>query len=329
MPGWYITPMSGINTALGTISASQMGPTLMHEHTVIGYTGWDLEAAQMSFDLSELAKIVAVKLQEVSNYGIRTVVDATPDDLGRNVELNRIISNETGLNIICSTGKYMDGGAMSSVIASENVSVDMERRLYDTFMKEITIGIRDSGVRAGVIKVATGKGRIFPYEEIVLRVAARVQQETGVPIISHTQEGTMGPEQASLLLAAGADRRKVVIGHMCGNSNIDYQMAVLNQGVSVNFDRWGLDILFPDKLRKETLLEILKRGFADRVVLSHDHIAHWLIEQPDVPDFARPLIANWSYTHIFRNIVPELKQAGISDDLISQMLVENPRKIFE
>jgi phosphotriesterase-related protein len=196
-------------------------------------------------------------------------------------------------------------------------------------MEEITVGIHGTGVRAGVIKVATSKGRIFPYEEIVLRTAARVQKDTGVPVISHTQEGTMGPEQASLLLAARADPRKVVIGHMCGNSSMDYQMAVLNQGVAVNFDRWGLDILYPDKLRKATVLEILKRGFSNRVVLSHDHIAHWLIEQPDVPDFAKPLIANWSYTHIFKNIVPELKQAGVSDATISQLLVENPRKIFE
>jgi phosphotriesterase-related protein len=307
----------------------QLGPTLMHEHTVIGYTGWDLDAGQMNFDIRELAKIVAVKLSEVTNYGVRTMVDATPDDLGRNVELDRIISNETGINIICSTGKYMDAGAMSSRIASKSVSVDMADRLYDTFMREITVGIHGSGIRAGIIKVATSKSRIFPYEEIVLRTAARVQKETGVPIISHTQEGTMGPEQASLLLAAGADPRKVVIGHMCGNSDIDYQAAVLNQGVSVNFDRWGLDILYPDKLRQETLLEILKLGFANRVVLSHDHIAHWLIEQPDVPDFAKPLIANWSYTHIFRNIIPELKQAGVSDGTITQLLVENPRKIFE
>ena len=109
----------------------------MHEHTVIGYTGWDLEACQMNYDIHELAKIVAAKLRGVTDYGVRTVVNATPDDLGRNVELDRIISNETGINIICSTGKYMDAGAMSSLIASRRVSMDMADRLYDTFMGEI------------------------------------------------------------------------------------------------------------------------------------------------------------------------------------------------
>jgi phosphotriesterase-related protein len=319
--------MSKVNTALGAISADEMGPTLMHEHTVIGYAGWDIEVA--NFDLGELAAIVADRLRAAVDFGVRTIVDASPDDLGRNVELDRIIAAKTGINIICCTGKYMGGGAISLQASSSAILQDMEEELYDTFMQEITQGIHGTGIRAGAIKVATSKGRIYPYEEMVLTAAARVQKETGVPIISHTQEGTMGPEQAALLLAAGADARKVVIGHMCGNSDIDYQLAVLDQGVTVNFDRWGLDILYPDALRKKTLLELLRRGFAGKIVLSHDHIAHWLVQQPEVPDFARPLIANWSYTHIFRDIIPELKLAGISENTINQMLVENPRKIFE
>ena len=321
--------MSKVNTALGAISADRMGPTLMHEHTVIGYPGWELEAGQLHFDLNELAGIVAGKLGEVRNYGVQTVVDATPDDLGRNVELNKIIANETGLNIICSTGKYMDSGAMSLQITSRSVLLEKVNKLHDTFVKEITAGIHDSGIRAGVIKVATSMGRILPYEEIVLKAAARAQKETGVPIITHTQEGTMGPEQASLLLSEGADPGKIVIGHMCGNSDIQYQLAVLDQGVTVNFDRWGLDIIYPDELRKATLLELLKRGFADKVVISHDHIAHWLTPQPDIPDFARPLIANWSYTHIFRNIIPYLKTAGVTDDQINTIMIENPKRLFE
>jgi phosphotriesterase-related protein len=214
-------------------------------------------------------------------------------------------------------------------ITSKSVALDMTNALHDTFMQEITAGIHGSGIRAGIIKVATSKGHILPYEEIVLKAAARAQKETGAPVITHTQEGTMGPEQASLLLSEGADPGKIIIGHMCGNSDIQYQLAVLDQGVTVNFDRWGLDILYPDELRKATLLELLKRGFADKVVISHDHIAHWLTSQPDIPDFAKPLIANWSYTHIFRNIIPYLKKAGVTDGQINTIMVENPKRLFE
>jgi len=322
-------PMSKINTALGTIQAEQLGTTLMHEHMVIGYPGWDIDNVKSYLDLVELAEIVAAKLGEVKNFGVQTVIDATPDDLGRNVELNKIIANETGLNIICSTGKYMDHSDPGSQTDSREKTEVMVNALYDTFMRDITVGIHDTGIRAGVIKVATSESHIFPYEEIALKAAARAQKETGVPIITHTQEGTMGPEQASLLLSEGADPRKVVIGHMCGNSDIEYQLAVLKQGVSVNFDRWGLDILYPDDLRKATLVELVNRGFADRIVLSHDHIAHWLTPQPELPEFARQLIVNWSYTHIFDNIVPLLKQSGISEGQLNQILVENPRRIFE
>lgn len=318
--------MRKINTALGAIPASQLGLTLMHEHTVIGYQGWDIDAAEQHLELTMLSDLVAAKLNEAKKYGVCTIVDASPDDLGRNVELDKIISDKTGINIICSTGKYMSTRPLS---ATANSRADSVNSLYDAFMQDITVGIHGSGIKAGVIKVATGESQIFPYEEIALKAAAKAQKDTGVPIITHTQEGTMGPEQASLLLGEGADPRKVVIGHMCGNSDVNYHLAVLEQGVSVNFDRWGLDILYPDDLRRATLVELLNRGFEEKIVLSHDHIAHWLTPQPELPDFARPLIANWSYTHIFKNIIPSLKHLGITEKQINRMLVENPRKIFE
>lgn len=320
--------MSAVNTASGTIQARQLGLTLMHEHTVIGYPGWDKDAAELRFDLSALAGIVTEKLLEAKKYGVCTVVDATPDDLGRNAELNKIISGETGLNIICSTGKYMNTDPLPFQLSS-GASAEMVDVLFDTFMQDLTAGIHDTGIKAGVIKVATGNSRISPYEEAALKAAAKAQKATGVPIITHTQEGTMGPQQASLLIAEGADPQKVVIGHMCGNADLSYQLAVLDQGVSVNFDRWGLDILFPDDLRKATLIKLLKSGLAGQIVLSHDHIAHWLIRQAEVPEYIRELIVNWSYTHLFRNILPSLKQAGVTEEQINQMLVINPQKIFE
>lgn len=321
--------MRKINTALGLITVSQLGLTLMHEHTLIGYRGWDVDANRHHFDLAGLADIVAAKLREAKNLGICTIVDASPDDLGRNVELDKIIADKAGLNIICSTGKYMSPQTPPEGLNSRDSINSMVNALYDTFMQEITAGIRDTGIKAGIIKVATSRSRIYPYEEIALKAAARAQKDTGVPIITHTEDGTMGPEQASLLISEGANPRKVVIGHMCGNSDIDYQMAVLKYGVSVNFDRWGLDIIFPDSLRKATLVELLRRGFADKIVLSQDHIAHWLTPQPEPPDFVKPLIANWSYTHLLSNVVPALRQLGITGEQIDCMLIENPRKIFE
>ncbi len=320
--------MSKINTVLGSISADQMGPTLMHEHMVLAYPGWDKDALCEDIELNDLAKIVADSLGAVKEYGIKTVVDATPNDLNRNVDLIKLVSEKTGLNIICSTGMYMQEEGMPAYIMFRAQVHDTLTELYETFVHEITIGIGKSGVKAGAIKVATGNGHITPYEDRVLKAAARAQKETGVPIITHTQQGTMGPEQAALLTGEGVDPGKIVIGHMCGNANLQYHMAVLDKGVSIGFDRWGINFLFPDNLRKATLLGLLGLGFADRIVLSHDFSAKWLGRPYNLPDFAVQMIADWSYTHLFKNIIPQLKQAGITDEQLGLMMVENPRRIF-
>ena len=82
----------------------------------------------------------------------------------------------------------------------------MDQELYEGFMQEITKGIGLSAVKPGVIKVATGLNGISPVEEALLRAAARAGKETGLPIITHTEAGTMGPEQAALLIKKGRTR---------------------------------------------------------------------------------------------------------------------------
>jgi phosphotriesterase-related protein len=320
--------MSKINTVLGQINADQMGITLMHEHMVLAYPGWNLDALCQQFEFSELARICADALGEVKNYGVKTVVDASPVDLWRKVELDRAVAEKTGLNIICATGQYYEGEGMSAYWKFRSQVMDIAAELYEHFMQELTVGIGKTGIKAGVIKVATSHGVITPYEEKALKAAAKAQKETGVPIISHTQQGTMGPEQAALLIAEGVDARKIVIGHMCGNASLEYQMATIDKGVFVAFDRWGLDVIFPDNLRRATLLGLLGLGFADRIVLSQDCNAQTMGRPFELPDFVKPLIANWSYTHIFKNIIPKLKEAGVTDAQVGQMLVENPRNIF-
>lgn len=320
--------MAKINTVLGPIGPEQMGPTLMHEHMVLAYPGWDLDALCGQIEFPELVQICADALGEVKKYGVKTVVDATTADLWRNVELDRAVAEKTGLNIICATGMYYEGEGMPANLKFRSQVMDIQSEHYDSLMKELTVGIGRTGIKAGVIKVATSHGVITPYEEKMLKAAARAQKDTGVPILTHTQQGTMGPEQAALLISEGADAKKIVIGHMCGNANMEYQLSVIDKGTYVGFDRWGIDFLYPDNLRRATLLGLLGLGFADRIVLSQDCNAKILGRPFVMPDFIQPLIANWSYTHIFKNIIPQLKQAGVSDAQVGQMIVDNPRKIF-
>ena len=320
--------MNKINTVLGPITPEQLGITLMHEHMVLAYPGWDVDALCQHLEFSELAKICADAYSEVKQYDVKTVVDASPNDLWRNVELDRVVAEKTGLNIICSTGMYYEAEGMPAYLKFRSQLMDIVTELYESFMHELTVGIGKTGIKAGAIKIATSHGHITPYEEKVLKAAARAQKETGVPILTHTQQGTMGPEQAALLSDEGVDPKKIVIGHMCGNANLEYQVATLDKGVYIGFDRWGLDVLFPDNLRRATIVGLLGLGFADRIVLSQDCNARILGRPFVMPDFAHALVANWSYTHIFKNIIPQLKQAGVTEAQVKQMVEENPKRIF-
>jgi len=321
--------MAKVNTVLGEISADELGMTLVHEHLVFAYLGWDCDALAPPYDREAAATACVEALKEATKgYGLKTLVDATASDMGRDVELQKIVSERLGINIICATGFYTEKFGKAGYFKFRSQTYDITNELCETLVREITQGIGSTGVKAGVIKVATGHARISSYEEKVLKAAARAQKETGVPIITHTEAGTMGPEQADLLISEGADPKRVVVGHMCGNADLKYHLSVLGKGVSIAFDRLGIDILFPDELRKACLIALIGIGYADRIMLSQDCWAYWLGRPYEFSDAAKPLLANWSYVHVFNNIIPALKEAGVSEDRINTLMVKNPQRLF-
>lgn len=320
--------MAKINAVLGTVSVDELGVTLMHEHLIFSYLGWECDALAPPYDREAAAVACVDALKEARDRGLKTLVDATATDMGRDVELQKIISERLGINIICATGFYTEKYGKAGYFKFRSMSYDIVAELCETLVKEITKGIGNTGVKAGVIKVATGHARISSYEEKVLKAAARAQKETGVPIITHTEAGTMGPEQADLLISEGADPERVVIGHMCGNSDLRYHVSVLEKGVNIAFDRMGIDILFPDKLRKACLMGLLGIGYIDRIFLSQDCWAYRLGRPFEFADATKPLLANWRYDHIFKDIIPALKEAGVSEDKINTLMVKNPRRLF-
>jgi len=317
-----------VNTVLGPISTDELGPPLIHEHLVSGFAGWQSDALSAPYDREAIATICSDALRAAKAYGVKTMVDATANDLGRDVELQKKVSERSGVNIICATGLYMEDLGGAGYYKFRSQVFDTTTEIHETFMKETTQGIGDTGVKAGVIKVATGHGCISTYEEMVLKAAARAQKDSGVPIVTHTEAGTMGPEQADLLIAEGADPGRIVIGHIGGNANLQYHASILDKGVYIAFDRLGIDFLFPDTLRKACIIGLLGIGYANQMMLSHDYVPYWLGRDSALPDSVRALVPNWSFIHVFRDIIPALKEAGVSEDKINTMMVENPRRLF-
>lgn len=322
--------MNGINTVLGLISPDSLGLTLVHEHIVAAYPGWECDPLARPYDRARMVEVCTCNLKPVKSYGVTTIIDATPVDLNRDVDVMKEVSEKLEINIICSTGRYSEEEGKWAYLKQRSRSGvgDMKTELYESFMSEITQGIGRSGAKPGVIKIATGPNSISPCEEAALRAAARACKETGIPIITHTQDGTMGPEQVELLAGEGVDPLRVLIGHMCGNSSLEYKEAVLSKGANIAFDRFGLEKFMPDETRVAMLVELLGMGYADHVMISQDFIGCTLGRKTVWPKEALRLYANWSYVNVFLNIIPALKDAGITDEQIRTMMVYNPRSLL-
>lgn len=320
-----------INTVTGAVSSDELGISLMHEHILYGYPGWEGDQTIAPFDRQAIVSSGVEVLNQLKTLGLKTFVDATTLDSGRSPEIYKEISEKTGVNIICSTGYYYEGEGAPVYWKFRSSLGDVSEEIYELFMKEVTTGIRDTGIKAGVVKVGSSKGVITDYEKMMFKAAARVQQDTGVPIITHTQEGTMGPEQAKLLISEGADPAKIQIGHMSDNLDIDYQLETLEQGVYVSWDRMGLQGLVGcpmDEQRYPVIIDLVKKGFANKLMISHDYIIHWLGRPLNLPKEALPLVANWHPTHLFKNIIPALKKGGVTDEQIETIIKDNPRRLF-
>ncbi len=322
--------MIKINTVLGPISPENLRMTLVHEHIVLGFPGWECDPLSRPYNRGKIVTTCLRALEPAKACGLNSIIDATPLDLYRDVDVIKELSEKLQINIICSTGRYTEEGGKWSYLRarSRNRIGDTCTELYEGFMQEITQGIGQTAVKPGVIKVATGMNCISPLEEAALRAAARASKETGVPIITHTESGTMGPEQAELLMAEGANPKKIMIGHMCGNPSLQYQMSVLSKGVNISFDRFGIESFVPDKVRAAMLVGLLGVGYADRIMMSHDFMCCVSGRGGRLPDEVAQKTANWSLTHIFINIIPALKQSGISNEQIRTLMVDNPGRLL-
>jgi len=315
--------MKAINTVLGTCSPEQLGTTLMHEHLLIGWAGWELDCSAPKFDRKTALKNCVERIREARDAGLKSFVDPCPMDIGRNVQFMAEVSQATGVNIICATGLYKEDLGSTSYFKQRSVD-----DIADVYISEITRGVGETGIKAGIIKCATGKGQVTTYEDMTLRAAARAHKRTGAPITTHTEEGTMGREQLEIFAAEGVDLSHVIVGHSCGASDLKYHTDMLDRGCTLGFDRFGLDIIHPDKLRLAALIGLLGVGYENQLVLSHDSVACWLGRGLEIPPSAARLVENWKPTHVFKNIVPALRKAGVEQSKIDAMLLENPRRYF-
>ena len=320
-----------IETVTGTIDVDQLGPTLMHEHLRVEFAGWESNTKVPPLQTHEEMVEVCIKnITGLQERGVKSMLDPCPIDLGRDVNLAKEVSEKTGFQIICATGLYKEewGGAPYWKFR-QNFGMGGIDEMTDLFVHELTKGIGDTGIKAGIIKVATGHGEISDYDMAVLQAAAAASVETGAPVTTHTEEGLGGDVQQKILMDAGVPAHRIIIGHTCGNDDHEFHLKLLEKGTYVGFDRFGITPEFPDEKRVASLLRLLKKNRENRIVVGQDSV--WCSAGGAIPEevwatLDRDVVFN--PLHFHDHIIPQLLEGGATQEQIDTMLIDNPRRFF-
>jgi phosphotriesterase-related protein len=318
--------MEFVNTVLGRRRPSELGKALVHEHVLIGYPGWFMDARMPPFVRAEAMDRAVDAFQQLKAYGVSTVVDPCPMDLGRDVTFNAEVSQRSGVTLIATTGGYFEAEGIPFTL--NHFEVD---EIADIFQKEIEDGIGGSGIKPGLLKIATGDGKVSAYERKLVTAAAKAAKRTGVPLLSHTQNCTCGHDQIDIVTGEGNDAHRLLVGHSCGRDDHPYQKSLAERGAYVGFDRFGITIFNSDESRMKNLKQMIDAGFRNSLLVSHDKVNCWMGGIPGVgsPDLVKAILPNWTMTHLFERIFPALLEMGVSQADLDHIVTENVRRWFE
>jgi phosphotriesterase-related protein len=307
--------MSGqgfVRTVLGDVAPETLGLTLCHEHLVTAPAPRLRDGDDLLLD--DPAKAVA-ELGVFRQAGGGALIELTVAEFGRDVRALRDVSAQSGVQVVATTGHvsvdYWDG-----VIDVPALSVE---QLVEEMTADLTVGVDGSGVRAGIIKAGSSRDEVTDAEERVLTAAGITQGRTGSPITTHTTAGTMAPDQARILLAAGADPRRVCLGHLDRRLLYPELRALAREGFLLGFDCISKDWYEPDAKRVETVARLVDDGLVEHLVLSGDlaRRSSWV---------------SWGggpgYSYIPWRFVPWLRRQGLEEQAIRQITVGNPARLL-
>ncbi len=322
-----MTSVGDVQTFLGTVRTADLGTTLIHEHLFVGHPELDLNFPHPEWDEAVLVEAAVEGLERLRDLGVGTVVDLTVPGLGRDVARVATVADRTRVNLVASTGYYTADVLPPFFHANgPGLLVDGPDPLTEYFLRDIEEGVAGTGVRAAMLKVVTDRPGLTPDVQRVMTAAAVAHQQTGVPVTTHTHAPSQnGRDQLVFLTARGVTPERMIIGH-CGDSeDLDYLRELMDAGATIGMDRFGMEHVLPDEARVATVLALLRLGYADRMVLSHDAA---FFSRVTPPSWRARHVPNWHPENISRRIVPQLLAGGASEDDITQMLVRNPARLL-
>ncbi len=315
--------MAQVQTVQGPVDAGELGTVLIHEHVRFRdeavAENWP---GQYDADAEMAAALEAVNAAK--DRGVRTIVDPTAMFGGRDVHFMAKVAEQTGVQIVPCTGIYTYDYLPHYF---ENRSED---QIAELFVADIQTGIQGTDLKAAFLKCAADEPGVTEHVEKIHRAVARASVQTGAPIMAHSRPASnTGPRQVEIFREEGVDPSKIQIAHTGDTDDLDYIQGLLDAGVWIGLDRYGLDLYLPLEKRNATTAELLRRGHADRIFISQDFCAtiDWFPQEAIAGLIEAGLVRDWSMTLVFDEVLPWLKEQGVWDDAaFTTVFQENPRK---
>lgn len=300
-----------IQTVKGPIKPKKLGITMCHEHLAM-----DLSRIRGDDDSDfSCEDTIIEEIHAMIQYGVKSLVEVTTNDMGRNVKQLVRISESCELNIVCSTGFYLEQYHPDFIALSE------PEQICDIFLHDIQLGIAGTEVKAGIIgEIASSMKEITKGEEIVLKGAAKASVVSGLAVTTHCQFGTMAIEQVRLLANEGMDPDKIILGHLDLADDRNYYMEVLKTGVNIGFDTIGKTAYLSDEKRADNLMWLIGKGYEDKIILSQDISRKSYFSCKG---------KHSGYMSVMKDFVPLLLNRGITPGTLNKLLVNNPARILD
>jgi phosphotriesterase-related protein len=309
------------------VPAADLGTTLIHEHVFVGHPELDLNFPHPEWDEDAAIEAAVAGLERLHELGVRTVVDLTVPGLGRDVARVAKVAARSPVRLVASTG-YYTADVLPAYFHTHGpgLLVDGPDPLVEFFLRDIEVGIAGTAIRAGMLKVVTDRPGLTDDVRRVLAAAATAHLRTGVPITTHTHAPSRnGSDQLALFAELGVAPQRLVIGHCGDTEDLGYLRGLMDAGATIGMDRFGMEHVLPDDARVATVLALLREGYADRMVLSHD--AAWF-SRVTPPSWRARNAPHWHHENLSRRILPLLRAGGASEEDLHQMLVLNPARIL-
>lgn len=307
-----------VMTVQGWLPARKLGAVLPHEHVLVDFSGADTIDTS-KYDLDEIFETVLPHLQALKAAGCDTLIECTPNYIGRSPLLLKRLSEATGIHLLTNTGYY---GAVDHKYLPAHVATESPRQLADRWLDEWKNGIEGTGIRPGFMKISVDKAPLSERQRKIVEAAAIAHLESGLTVASHTIGGEAAMEELDILQKNGVSPEAFIWIHAQSETDTSYHATAARMGAWVEFDGLNANWLTPETVAQhlDCLSFMKKENLLHRTLLSQD--AGWY--EPGKPGGGKFA----PFTYLFDEFVPKLRERFFSKKELRQVMRENPARAF-